>query len=471
MTEPIFDDIEKAPTKPNLSITSNDIEIELNGKFLVELRKNMYQGTYNDDVVEYIAKVLKMVDLIYVPGGEGKITTWEELVKKFFCRFYPESYDGEDEMLDEGENWGIDPLEFLSNVNMTFKNHKKFDGRTQKVIFHSWMNGNWNKRYVDNSTSCNNERMESKYENPSNTAADSFFKTYNVRDIEKENERKQTKRKENNDDKQPNKRRCKAEKFEAIQYSIGPNEEYIAIRSYEYDIWERNKDNLSIIYQDIFKKKDEGYKLYLSSGSSTQILDNPQIPALHALLSENRLPSMPTTLRLRKERWNFPGCDGEKCKKGIVRKNGSFWCQACEKAVDYPVLRFRLELDVSDKIASTVMVMFDEPAKELLKCSAEQQLMMSQLHVLEDCPEELVDVDSESSNMNTSADVNITKVKRLPTKPSVATPSKPTEGRGKKDSDDEVTGDMDDGGADGKESSLKDKKKKERYIIDDCDSA
>ncbi|GJW95267.1 hypothetical protein Tco_0674986 [Tanacetum coccineum] len=72
----------------------------------------------------------------------------------------------------------------------------------------------------------------------------------------------QTKRKDNNnDDKQPNKRRCKAEKFEAIQYSIGPNEEYIAIRSYEYDIWESNKDNLSIIYQDIFQKKDKGWKV------------------------------------------------------------------------------------------------------------------------------------------------------------------------------------------------------------------
>ncbi|GJV17833.1 hypothetical protein Tco_1363156 [Tanacetum coccineum] len=46
-----------------------------------------------------------------------------------------ESYDGEDEMLDEGENWGIDPLEFLSNVNTSFKNHKKVDGMTQKVIF------------------------------------------------------------------------------------------------------------------------------------------------------------------------------------------------------------------------------------------------------------------------------------------------------------------------------------------------
>ncbi|GKC29874.1 hypothetical protein Tco_1037168 [Tanacetum coccineum] len=214
MAEPIFDDIEKAPTEPNLSITSNDIEIELNEKFWVELRKNIYQGTYNEDVVEHIAKVLKLVDLIYVPGvdshqlrmkvfplsladdakewwiseGDGKITTWEELVEKFFCRFYPESYDGEDEMLDEGENWGIDPLEFLSNVNTTFKNHKKFDGRTQKVIFHSWMNGNWNKRYVDNNTSSNNEWKESKNENPSNTAIDSFFKAYDVRNIEKENE-------------------------------------------------------------------------------------------------------------------------------------------------------------------------------------------------------------------------------------------------------------------------------------------
>ncbi|GJX68109.1 hypothetical protein Tco_0303836 [Tanacetum coccineum] len=195
----------------------------------------MYQGTYNEDVVEHIAKVLKMVDLIYVPGvdshqlrmkvfplsladdakewwiseGDGNITTWEELVEKFFCRFYPESYDEEDEII-----------------------------------------------------SSNNERMESKYENQSNTATDSFFKAYDVRDIEKENGQGRIKRKDNNnDDKQPNKRRCKAEKFEAIQYSIGPNEEYIAIRSYEYDIWERNDENLSIIYQDIFQKKDEGWKV------------------------------------------------------------------------------------------------------------------------------------------------------------------------------------------------------------------
>ncbi|GKA31072.1 reverse transcriptase domain-containing protein [Tanacetum coccineum] len=144
MAEPIlFDNMEKALTESNLSITSNDINIELSKEFLVELRKNIYHETYNEDVVDHIAKISK---------GDGKVTTWDELIEKFFCRFYLESYDREDEMLDEGENWGIDPLEFLSNVNTSFKNHKKVDGRTQKVIFHSWMNGKWNKRYVDNAS-------------------------------------------------------------------------------------------------------------------------------------------------------------------------------------------------------------------------------------------------------------------------------------------------------------------------------
>ncbi|GKE38258.1 hypothetical protein Tco_1461663 [Tanacetum coccineum] len=255
MAEPILsDNLEKAPTESNLSITSNDINIELSKEFLVELRKNIYHGTYNEDVVDHIVKVLKMVDLIYIPGVDShqlrmkvfplsladdakewwiseEITTWEELVEKFFYRFYLESYDGEDEM-------------------------------TQKVIFHAWMNGNWNKRYVDNSISSSNELKESKYENPPNTATDSFFKAYEARDIEKLS---QTKRKHSNTSNSinelPNKRRCKAEKFEAIQYSLGPNEEYIAIRSYEYDIWERNEDNISKIYQDIFQKKDDGWKV------------------------------------------------------------------------------------------------------------------------------------------------------------------------------------------------------------------
>ncbi|GJY11240.1 putative reverse transcriptase domain-containing protein [Tanacetum coccineum] len=49
----------------------NDINIELSKEFLVELRKNIYHGTYNEEVVDHIVKVLKMVDLIYVPDVDS----------------------------------------------------------------------------------------------------------------------------------------------------------------------------------------------------------------------------------------------------------------------------------------------------------------------------------------------------------------------------------------------------------------
>ncbi|GKD71830.1 hypothetical protein Tco_1325920, partial [Tanacetum coccineum] len=186
---------------------------------------------------------------------EGKITVWKELVEKFFCKFYPESYDIEEEMLDEGDNWGIDPLEFISRVNSSFENNMKVDRRTKKVLFHAWLNGSWNKRRMDDILSSNN------------TTTDLFFKPClkmrEMNNVEEEDERSQAKRKcddtSNYIDEQPNKSMCKAEKFEAIKYSLGPNEEYIAIRRCEYDAWERNEDRMSIIYQEIFQKKDEGW--------------------------------------------------------------------------------------------------------------------------------------------------------------------------------------------------------------------
>ncbi|GJY74075.1 hypothetical protein Tco_0478506 [Tanacetum coccineum] len=109
------------------------------------------------------------------------------------------------------------------------------DGRTQTGDYCTpWMKEMESRFIVVNcfSIRISNELKKSKYENPSNTATDSFFKAYEVCDIEKQS---QTKRKYSNTSKSikelPNKRRCKAEKFEAIQYSLGPNEEYIAIRS------------------------------------------------------------------------------------------------------------------------------------------------------------------------------------------------------------------------------------------------
>ncbi|GJU28443.1 hypothetical protein Tco_1167064 [Tanacetum coccineum] len=189
---------EETQAKSNLSIINNNINIILSKEFLTKLQVNAYHGMLNEDVVDHIAKVLKMLDLINIPDdGEGKIITWEELVENFFCKFYPELYDREEEMLDKENNWGIDLLEFISRVNSSFENHMKVGGRTKKPYLN-----------IQEKNNIGDEQGQTKRK-CSNTS--------------------------NSNDEQPNKRVCKAEKFEAIKYSLGPNEEYIAIRRCEYD--------------------------------------------------------------------------------------------------------------------------------------------------------------------------------------------------------------------------------------------
>ncbi|GJV61883.1 hypothetical protein Tco_1467983 [Tanacetum coccineum] len=53
----------------------------------------------------------------------------------------------------------------------------------------------------------------------------------------------------------------KSKKFEVIKYSLGPKEEYVAIKEYEYDIWLQTEENVSRVYEEIFHKKDEGWSV------------------------------------------------------------------------------------------------------------------------------------------------------------------------------------------------------------------
>nr|GEV71292.1 ATP-dependent DNA helicase PIF1-like [Tanacetum cinerariifolium] len=123
-------------------------------------------------------------------------------------------------------------------------------------------------------------------------------------------------------------------------------------------------------------------RLYLYSTPSSLIIDDEKIPMLRRLKhddssgleltkevlpGDNTLPK-PGTLenlimwaknrkydidKIRiKNGWNFLSRGGEKCKKGNVdRKGGQFWCDSCDSAVDYPVLRYRLEIKISDDTA------------------------------------------------------------------------------------------------------------------------
>ncbi|GJS61791.1 hypothetical protein Tco_0656575, partial [Tanacetum coccineum] len=75
-----------------------------------------------------IAKVLELLDLIKIPG----VDSHRLRMKVFPLSLVDDARQCEDEILDEGDNWGIDPLEFISRVNSSFKNHIKVDGKTKK---------------------------------------------------------------------------------------------------------------------------------------------------------------------------------------------------------------------------------------------------------------------------------------------------------------------------------------------------
>nr|GEU44098.1 hypothetical protein [Tanacetum cinerariifolium] len=164
MTELILNErMEKAQAESSLAKpnTDDDMNNKLNKEFLKELQSNAYYGMFDEDVVDHIAKVLERLDLIKIP--------------------YMESHRLR---MKDGDNWGLDPLEFISRVNSIFKNHKRVDGMTKKHY-------------------CNDEECEeSYYGNPPNTTTDSFFKPYlnaqEKNDIEKEAERSQKKHKGNN---------------------------------------------------------------------------------------------------------------------------------------------------------------------------------------------------------------------------------------------------------------------------------
>ncbi|GKG42170.1 hypothetical protein Tco_0476468, partial [Tanacetum coccineum] len=46
----------------------NDVKIELNEEFLMELHSNAYCKTDDEDVVDHIAKVFKILNLIITPN-------------------------------------------------------------------------------------------------------------------------------------------------------------------------------------------------------------------------------------------------------------------------------------------------------------------------------------------------------------------------------------------------------------------
>ncbi|GJS15441.1 DNA helicase PIF1, ATP-dependent [Tanacetum coccineum] len=159
--------------------------------------------------------------------------------------------------------------------------------------------------------------------------------------------------------------------------------------------------------------KDYNNKLFLSSSSSTVIYDDDDIPCLYelkvdssyveptkvVLAVDSSLPKEWTLENLliwarnrqnnififhykvmienfrNKKGWNYPSCGYEKCQKGVTRQHGKWLCEACNRAIDYPVFRYRLEVVVADNTAHTVLVMFNDTTTKLIKCSVESLMV------------------------------------------------------------------------------------------------
>nr|GEV32157.1 hypothetical protein [Tanacetum cinerariifolium] len=231
-------------------------------------------------------------------------------------------------------------------------------------------------------------------------------------------------------------------------------------------------------------------KVYLSSTSSIMILDDVKIPTIKAMKDTNsgmelKNPYMPIDLtrpvketienllmwaRNRKNNvysfiysviwtktgWNFPSCGSKDCKKSITRKKDYFYCESCNMRVDFSMLSYKLELDVSNNTSQTVIVMFDKTATALVGCSAGSLIDIKD--------EEGGDESVGSSTLDALADVQPPRLNSLvPSKP---LKSKRTKSLVIEDSDVEASGDSSGYAGKNVADPLSDNNKRKRELID-----
>ncbi|GKD82004.1 hypothetical protein Tco_1348843, partial [Tanacetum coccineum] len=133
----------------------DNVKIELSKEHLMELRKNAYRGTEEEDIVDHIAKVLEIVDLIKTPNMD---------TDQLRVHVFPFSLTNE----------GPDFFEFEAWLNSKFNNHRRMDGMTKSALWHYWVKGEGNNELMDDIESSNEEWEEFDYGNPPNTDTNSF---------------------------------------------------------------------------------------------------------------------------------------------------------------------------------------------------------------------------------------------------------------------------------------------------------
>ncbi|GJT70810.1 hypothetical protein Tco_1030096 [Tanacetum coccineum] len=203
MAKPILNETQAEQNLAEPRVESN-VKFEFGKELLTELQNNTFSERCEEYVIGHISKVLEILDLDarnnVMIEENGNITTWEELVKKFFKRFYPLSCASNyDKMCDDDEEGNKEGL-------------------------------------LNDEVSSNEEWEEHEYGTHPN---DSFPKSY----LNINNEKDKNHHNENNKDTD----------------KLSDSEEFLDICTRECDSWAQTVNGVSSIYHDIFQKKDEGW--------------------------------------------------------------------------------------------------------------------------------------------------------------------------------------------------------------------
>nr|GEU89510.1 hypothetical protein [Tanacetum cinerariifolium] len=234
-----------------------------------EWEESDYENPPNADTNSFFKPYF---DAQWIDEGNDKITTWTEAIGRFFYKHYLISRTGKYNVAWDDKDEGPDYLGFIIWLNSKCNNHKSMDETTKTALWHYWLQQEEDNELMGDIVSSDEEWKESDYENPPNADTNSFFKLYfdaQVKNIKKEDERNQkshetniielgnvvinkTPDSDNIKDDQLNEMVSKSEKFKVIKYSLGPDDEYIAINTCKCNAWTRNEYSVSHIYQEIF---------------------------------------------------------------------------------------------------------------------------------------------------------------------------------------------------------------------------
>ncbi|GKD12252.1 hypothetical protein Tco_1196659, partial [Tanacetum coccineum] len=260
-TTPLLSNLNPAEPK-----TNNNVKIEMSNELLMKLRNNAYNKAEANNAVDHITRFLHILDLVKTPNvdpkqlriiafplsltggacrwwmkeGNDKITTWFELVDKY----YPLSHASR--MNDTNEDRECHQR-FMNWLSSKFKNPWKLNSATKNALWNFWDKGYDNDTLINDEESSNDESDELDHVNHHDT--NPFFDPY-LNDKDKGNKSYHMECNDNTSGlenfilkdaphseniEQPNEGICIVDKFEVIKYSIGDHEEFLAIHTHERD--------------------------------------------------------------------------------------------------------------------------------------------------------------------------------------------------------------------------------------------